>query len=45
MPVSVHTSDSDFNDLKAFISEEIQKAFCEHFVDEVESLQNSNTSV
>ncbi|XP_065925380.1 uncharacterized protein [Magallana gigas] len=45
MPVSVHTSDSDFNDLKAFITEEIQRAFCEHFVDEVDSLPNSNTSV
>lgn len=45
MPVSVHTSDSDFINLKAFIKEEIQRAFCEHFVDEVESLQNSNTSV
>eukprot|EP00105_Crassostrea_gigas_P002276 XP_011414744.1 PREDICTED: uncharacterized protein LOC105319047 [Crassostrea gigas] len=44
MPVSVHTSDSDFINLKAFIREEIQKAFCEHFVDEVESLQNSNMS-
>lgn len=49
MPVSVHTSDSDFefiseNKLNAFIREEIQKALCEHFVDEVESLQNLNTS-
>eukprot|EP00105_Crassostrea_gigas_P043438 XP_019927586.1 PREDICTED: uncharacterized protein LOC109620175 [Crassostrea gigas] len=44
MPVSVHTSDSDFNYLKAFIREEIQKAFCEHYVDEVDSLPNSNMS-
>nr|XP_034309398.1 uncharacterized protein LOC117680515 [Crassostrea gigas] len=44
MPVSVHTSDSDFNALKAFIREEIQRAFCEHFVDEVDSLPNSNMS-
>lgn len=43
MPVSIHTSDSNFefideNKLNAFIREEFQKAFCEHYVEEVDFL-------